>query len=131
MAACHAVFGTYELLEKILLSVPPFELVTATKVCAAWRTLIHGWSRLPNISPISPMPRSDILPSTRIETIYSRGTRLRLNPLLPREGEGERIGRTSRHLRGPRPSLIASTDSASVAPTNVGGGCKGKSGGSS
>lgn len=90
MAACQAVLSTYELIEAILVEFPPFELITATQVCTAWRDLIRQSSRLPSMVAISSMQQSSLLPSMQDETMYPAGTTLRLHPLLPQRAEGKR-----------------------------------------
>lgn len=41
MAACQAVFDTNELIEAILVELPPFEVVTAAQVCTIWREVVR------------------------------------------------------------------------------------------
>lgn len=58
MAACHAVFDTYELLEAVLLQLTPFELGTAVLVCETWKEVIHSSTQLADTTVLQPEVRN-------------------------------------------------------------------------
>lgn len=55
MAACQAVLGTYELLEKIIVNVPPQTIQKAKTVSKAWHTLIKESKAIGRAAVLGPL----------------------------------------------------------------------------
>jgi hypothetical protein len=57
MAAANAVLRTYELLEAIMLHLPPFDMARAMRVSRTWNSLIESSSRIYDLRILAPEDR--------------------------------------------------------------------------
>lgn len=65
--AAQAVFGTYELLEQVLLHLPPTELTRVMRVARSWKDIIEGSSTLHDHRIVLPYPPTDVSISSAFE----------------------------------------------------------------
>lgn len=57
-AACHAVFNTTELLEAIIVCLPPIKIFEVRRVCSAWLNTIGSSIQIQQKAFLSPLSRS-------------------------------------------------------------------------
>lgn len=86
-SACHAVFGTYELLENIILHVPPAELVSKKRVAKYWNAVICDSKRVRQTYCLAPLRQHNVdvtdvyeLMAGACGLMYPRGANLELHP---------------------------------------------------
>ena len=80
MAACQAVFDTHELIEAILVELPPFELQTVKDVCTTWRAVIERSKIFPPTKALFPVFESF---TDSPLMMCPQDTAMTLNPALP------------------------------------------------